>query len=237
MRGLLLSALVSFYAAMHPGAVSATIGVPQTGKTMAVQSAWRAGALGPRVVVFDPYARRDRLEARRKPGSKSPWPGVLITPADLASNLGELDAPRMTLVVCPLGMPGEAELGEQFSATAELCWHTGDVALVAEEIGTYGRHAAEWVNNVASGGGHAGMRLHAICQSFGRIQRDARRNVTHLVVHAQGDDDDLAVLRKRCGPEFAARVQALRPREGDRPADPPILWRLGGATSQETHAQ
>jgi hypothetical protein len=231
-----MTVLSAFYGSMHPGAVSCTLGVPQTGKTTAVMSAWREGALGRRVLVFDPYARRDRLESRRNPGSKRPWPGMLITPEDLLRNLQVLDRPELMLVVCPEGIPTEATLGKMFSGVAEACWHTGSIDLVAEEIGKYGRAGVEWVNTIASGGGHAGIRLHAICQSFGRVAIDARRQVTHLVVFAQGDNRDLKELRERCGDEFVARVQQLRPRQGDRPADPPLTWRLGATNAQHLEA-
>lgn len=226
-----MSALSAFYASMHPGAVSATLGVPGVGKTPIVVQAWREGALRDRVVVVDPYARRDRLEFSTGRSTKRPWPGMLISPQQLLANLEVLDRPKLMLVVCPEGVPAEKALGDIFSAVARACWHSGSIDLVGEEFGKYGRQASEWVNTVASGGGHADMRLHAICQSLGRVQIDGRRNITHLVVGAQGDEEDLRVLRLRCGKVFAAAVKKLRPREDDRPADPPLTWRLGGATS------
>lgn len=228
-----MSALVEFYASMHPGAVSLTLGVPRTGKTTGMIAAMQAGAIGPRVLVADPYARVDRAEMRRGE-PVTPWPGMLITPEDLAANAHVLDQARGTIVVCPRGTLSEYQLGLVYGRVLELVWHTGRYDIVAEEFGLWGRAAYEWANRIATGGGHPRLRLHALCQSLGRVQRDVRRVPTHIVSYAQGDSEDITELRKRCGRPFAEAVARLRPRDGERPADPPLTWRLGATLTQES---
>lgn len=228
MKALLAAALLDFYASVHSGGVCATLGAPRTGKTTAVEAADHAGVFARRV-VFDPYARRDRMEMLRGRKVRA-WSGMLISPPQLYRNPWVLDAPRLRLVVCPEGTPTEADLGRDFGRLCAMVWHQGDVDILAEEIGRYGRSAVEWVNQIASGAGHAGIRLFAICQSFGRIAKDARRNVSHIVAFAQGEESDFAALRARCGGHFEDRARQLAP--GDRQA---ITWRLGErATSAES---
>jgi hypothetical protein len=145
---------------------------------------------------------------------------MLISVRDLCAHPDVLDRPNLRLVVA-LDSRTEQDRGRDFSRVLELAWHTGDLDIIAEEIGLYGRAAVEWVMQVASGSGHAGIRLHTICQSVGRIPIDARRHFSHVAALAQGEESDLDALRKRCGRAFAAAVSRLRK------GDPPVTWQLG----------
>lgn len=231
MRGLppaLTRDPVAFVAEAHPGSVVAIVGVPQSGargarwgKSRTAKAVDASGAW-PRRIVFEPHGRRDRLEAARgKP--LHPWPGRLVSVGDVLRSPGILDSDPLDLVVVPDGARDEEERGRMFAAVARACWHTGDVTVVAEEAAIYARHAVELMNLIATGGGHAGLRLVLISQSFTRIPIDARRNVSHVVAFAQGETADLDALRKRCGRGFAAGVARLG--LGARP----LTWRVGDA--------
>lgn len=207
-------------AALPSGATCAVIGAPGTGKTRAVQHADRHGAFRRRV-VFDPYALTDRREASRG-RLVTPWPGVLVTPRGLLECPEVLDREPLAVVVAP-ETDEPAQLGRDFQAVCRLAWSTGDVDVIAEEAGLYGREAARMVQRLASGGRHVGVRLVLLSQSVTRLPIEARRYLSHVVAFAQGEPADVANLRQRCGRKFAARVQALRV------GGPPEFWRLGDA--------
>lgn len=219
---------VAFVAEAHAGAVVAIVGVPQSGargvrwgKSRLAKAVDASGAW-PRRLVFEPHGRRDRLEAARgKP--LHPWPGRLVSAGDVVRTPGLLDWDPLSLVVVPDGAADEEERGRMFAAVARAAWHTGDLTVIAEEAAIYARHAIELMNLIATGGGHAGIRLVLISQSFTRIPIDARRCVSHVVAFAQGESADLDALRKRCGAGFAAQVARLA--LGARP----ITWRVGDA--------
>lgn len=200
----------------------AVVGAPRTGKSRLVKELDAAGAW-PRRIVFEPHGMRDRLEAQR--GRKLyPWPGRLVTVRALLERPELLDVEPLRLVVVPETATGdEAACGRDFAAVARLAWHTGDLTIVAEEAALYARHTLGLANLLATGGGHAGMRLLAISQSWTRLPIDVRRCVSHVVAFAQSEPADVAELRKKCGQGFARNVARLE--LGSRP----LTWRLGDA--------
>lgn len=212
--------VVRFLASTEPGAVVAVCGMPRTGKSRALKLYDAHPSLSRRV-VFDPYAARDLRLYRLKEEPAPPWGGTWCSPAELVRWPGELiDSAPCKVVVVPPSLAPEG-LGRDFSRVARVLWDTGRVDLVAEEAGLYSRWAVPLVMQLASGGGHARMRLFLVSQSFSRLAVDARRHVSHLVSFAQGSAEDLEALGKRAGRGFADRVRALRPGEA------PATWRLG----------
>ena len=211
-------------AGIQPGAVAATCGVPGTGKTYVTRA---ASSWWPRVVIFDPYAAKDAGRVARGLSHRAAWDGERTNVARLLADSSPFDRDAFRLVVS--GDPfrlDPAELARDFATLAELCWHSEDVCLVAEEAALYGREATALVNRVSTGGAHAGMAFVLVCQSVSRLPIDARRNLGLLVCGAQGAPEDVDAIKDRCGREFARRVAALAgPDPG--PADAPLVWRLG----------
>lgn len=213
-------ATLAFYASLYAGAVLAIIGAPRMGKTTEAIAADELGVF-PRRVVFDEYARRDRLEASRgKPVTS--WPGQIVSPQELFANPKLLDQRPLSLVVAPREKDATA-IAREFGQVGKQVWLTGDMDLICEEAGRYGRFAAELMHKLSSGGGHAGMRLIVISQSLMRIQADVRKCISHLIAYPQGSSADLKAIRETFGGQVAEAVRALRK------GDPPLLWRLGDA--------
>jgi hypothetical protein len=217
--------IAAFLASMPAGAVCAVTGMPQTGKSRCLKDS--DGISWSRRVVFDPYAERDlmRFNAGRTPAP--PWSGVWASPTEIVRHRAELlDFEPCSVVIAPTNLAPE-QLGEDFTRTAQACWRTGGITLIAEEAGLYSRACVPMLMQVASGGGHADMRVVLVSQSIRRLAIDARRHLSHLVMFAQGEAADLEDIRQRCGPELAERVRALRP------GDAPITWRLGDAARRQ----
>lgn len=231
-------AAAALLAALPAGGVAAAIGVPNSGKTTVVQEALELAPWGKRAVVFDPYALIDRAKWNRGDRAKKPWwpRCAVFTLDELLRAPGELDRRNTRLVVTGTrGTIDHAQLGRDFASLCELLQLTHGFALVGEEAGLYSRHAAAWINTVATGGAHFGMRLIVLAQRMGRIQKDAREGLTLVVAGAQGAPEDISDLRGRCGAAFAESVRSLRPPENGRPGDSPIAWRLGdGLRSSNT---
>ena len=214
---------VEAVAAVEPGQVIGSIGVPGTGKTATVEAASKHW---PRVVVFDPYAARDRQRVASGKARRVAWSGELVDVLDLLADPTRLDASKMRLIVAGSDLSPKA-LGADFSALAELCWSTGDLVLVGEEAGLYSRAAVPIIHRIASGGAHAGLSLVLVSQSLTRLHVDARRGITLLTCGEQGEAGDVEALRDRCGRSFAERVRALRGPEPGIPPSAPLVWRLG----------
>lgn len=223
--GVDVSAAAAVVAKIRPGQVHASIGIPGTGKTKTVQTASRAWR---RVVTFDPFAAIDRRQASRG-GFRGGWDGHLVNVLDLLHQPELLDRANLRLVVTS-SAPDKRTMGRDFSTLASLCWHTGNLVLVAEECGAYSRDAHELVFRIASGGRHAGLSLVLVCQSLTRITIDGRRHITSITAGAQGEPADLDALRARCGRTFTERVRALKA----DPPDPPIAWRLGEGVAESS---
>lgn len=228
----MMAALAAVVLAQLPaGGVAAGVGVPNSGKTTVVQEALDHAPWGTRAVVFDPYALVDRAKWNRGDHRKRPWwPRCpVLTIDELLRNPGELDRRQVRLVVTGTrGSIDKKQLGADFATLCELLQLTHDVALVGEEAGLYSRQAADWINIVATGGAHFGMRLVLLAQRMGRIEIDAREMVTTVIAGAQGGPKELQELASRCGDDFAEQVRSLRPPTPDgRPGDAPIAWRLG----------
>lgn len=221
-----LSAVVAFFASVGDGGACAVTGAPQTGKSRSLKLADEQRKLKARRVVFDPYARRDLQLYEAGLKKSGPWGGTWCEADDLVfhpENLLDFDTVRV--VVAPRTYD-KVQLGKQFARVFEACWNAGDVDLIAEEAGLYGRHAMDAMMQLSSGGSHALMRLFAVSQSLGRLPKDARRHLSHVVAFAQGETTDIDDLRKRCGRSFAERVQRLTPACGLAET-----WRLGEGIS------
>jgi len=203
-----------------PGSVVAVIGAPGTGKSRAVKAAAAAGAW-PRRVVYEPHARRDRIEEAR--GRKLyPWPGSLVSIRDLMRRPDLLDSDPLALVVDPAGLDA-VSMGRDFGTLARLAWHTGDLTIIAEEAAIYARQALEAATLISTGGRHAGLRLIAISQSWTRIPLDVRRCVSDVIAFAQSEPRDVDELGRKCGRDFAERVRRLSS------GAIPCTWRQGDA--------
>ncbi len=203
-------------ASLPEGGAAAICGLPRSGKSRIAKAA--ADQLR-RVVVFDPYGDRDRLESAHG-HELYPWTGDLWSIRELALHPGALLPDPLRLVVTPRALD-EHTLGQDFASLAELCWHAGNLDLVAEEASLYSRQAASAVLRLTSGGGHARVRLILITQSIGMLSIMAARHLTHVVALNQSDASDFKILAARCGKAFTRKVQAWTP--GDRPN----IWRLG----------
>jgi hypothetical protein len=228
MSNGLKASVVAFLMHMPPGAVALGVGAPQTRKSTYFQEAARQGAFGTRLVVFDPYARRDRLRAMA--GERvSPWPGRLYTPEEIIRRPSVLCWDPLQIVVAGDDAATSEQMARDFQTAARLVWKVGGVSLGAEEMGRYGRQASETINQWASGSGHTGGCFFGIAQSLGRIQIDARRCVRRLVAFPLGEERDMYAIRERCGAKFAEAVSRLRPpsEDGTFPGDPPLTWALG----------
>lgn len=215
-----MASVVDWLRSVHMGGVVSVNGMPRTGKSRVLKAC--DGKVWTRRVVFDPYDARDRSLYAAGESPAPPWPGVRCSARDLVRYPRLLlDKDPCRVVVVPSSLDKET-LGREFSTVARVLWATGRVELIAEECGLYSRQATDMIMQLASGGGHALMRLWLVSQSFGRIQKDGRRHVSHLVSFAQGEESDLDDLRKKSR-ALAERVRNLRP--GMAPA----LWRLGDA--------
>jgi hypothetical protein len=224
-----LAAAVAFVSGAPSGSVVGVSGTMGSGKSRVLKEAAERGAF-PRLVVFDPLARRDRLEAAG--GTEIyPWPGELVTYAEFVARARELLArPRFRLVVDPgtyraedvkeggRQVPG---LSTRFERVAEACFHFGGIDVLGEESARYGRGAVDAITLVASASRHARVRLYLVSQRVMRLPVDARDLVTHLVVFALGGAADLAELRAKCGPGFEAEARRLIK------GGPPLLWQTG----------
>jgi|GEM_PF-4179125 len=221
--------LAAWLSALPAGSVCATLGNPQLGKSWAMKTAAQSGAFG-RLAVFEPYAKRDRKLYRAGLSPAAPWVGVYCSPRDLAKYPRELlSPPGARVVVVPESETDDpVGLGREFSRVASVLWATGGVDLLGEEVGLYGREAERAMMRLASGGGHALMRLFLVCQSLGRIQKDARRHLNSVVSLPTGEPEDLESLRQRCGPEFVQRVAALDPEDGSHA----VAWRVGRGVAE-----
>lgn len=226
MRIVAFRSALAVLSSLQPGAVCAVAGLPGTGKSSQVKAADARGAF-PRRVVFDPYRKRDLLEARTRPGM-APWSGQTLTTRELLQAPDVLLCSPLRLVVQPDSL-SPAQLGRDFSAIAELCWAAGGIDLVGEEAGLYSREAAELVMRFATGGRHANARLVLITQTVSRLYIEARKNLTHLVCFAQGSPEDLKGIRARCGRSFAEAVRRLPAPVPGGPLSPPCIWRQGDA--------
>lgn len=215
--------IAAFLREAPSGSVIGVFGMPGTGKSRAVQLADKAGCFARRV-VFDPLADTD-WKALDRGEEAFPYPGLYVSPAELAAEPELLDAERLRLVVAPLDPKNGKRLGREFDALLDLVWHTGGIDVIGEEAALYSRDAIGGILRLASGGRHVRSRLVMVCQSIGRLTIDARRHLSHVIVFAQGEPTDLQALRERCGVRFAAGVQQLRKGDGKC-----LFWRLGDAT-------
>jgi hypothetical protein len=210
------------------GGVASVCGLAGCGKTTIAS---QFADSSPAVVVIDPYAKRDRLNAARGLAERTTWEGDYVTFAELARDVRDsaadgtpsmLDVRPLRLIVQPSSLDPEV-IGREASAVLAMCWHTGGgVTLICEEAALYSHKAAALVKQVATGGAHGGMRVVFISQRVGGIHPAARTQSGLLVQGPIVDALDAQALAER-SPEFLARVKTLR--EGEHRL---LWWRAGG---------
>jgi hypothetical protein len=203
--------------------VVAITGLPKSGKSRLMGQV--ADGL-PRVVIFDPHAMRDRLNARKGDPEAHPWMGDLWTMRELTTFPDALNVTPLRIVVDP-EVDGWDALGRAFHKLLRMAWAAGRIDVVAEEAASYTRTAAEMVHKVATGGRHAGLRLWLLAQSIGEISIYARRQINTIATFAQGEPADFDYLKRRAGEPFAREVQQLKPGSG------PLLWALGESRHEQ----
>jgi hypothetical protein len=230
MAAAALAAAVAFVSDAPSGAVVSVSGIPGTGKSCVLQLALAAGAF-PRVLAFDPHARRDRIELALGNDEIHPWPGELVPYPELVARARTLlSRPRFRIVVDPgtlqiedgkIGGRMVPGLATRFARVTELAFAAGGVDVIGEEAALYARGAVQAINLVSTGSRHGRVRLYLVSQRFMRVPIDARENLSHLVVFALGGAADLAELRARCGAGFEAEARRLVK------GGPPLLWHVG----------
>lgn len=226
MNALRFGVLTAFLASVYSGGVAAITGMPRTGKT--TEATLALPSVSVRSMAFSPYHLRDAREAERGKLVRL-YPGRVVTPEELCADPTILDVTPLRLVVCPWRDEGDLKLGRQFAAVLKVAWETGDVDVWADECSRYMRGAVEQVNQIATGGGHAGMRLFAVSQTPGRFPIDFRKMISHWATFALGSPEDLDAVRDRAGRDFADRVARLA---GPPHPSPPLTWRLGASSSE-----
>lgn len=163
-------------------------------------------AAGQRVVAFDPHDEysqkgRDSGQVRLGPCRER------MTVEELTEHLEVLDADDLSLAVVPSG--NQKEIAEAFEALAAELLEVGECVLLADELGQWGGHAKESIDNAACQSRHSNVPLVYVAQRLTQIPKTARTQATHVNSGRQDNPDDLKALADLCGEEFAAEVSRL----------------------------
>lgn len=215
-------------AELPPGTVCGVFGLPGSGKSRALKEADKAGAFARRL-VFDPYGKRDLLLYRRWLEEAPPWPGLWCRPRDLVEvpELLDRDARgrlERQFVVDP-GTYETTRLGWAFSAVCEVLWNTGGIDVIGEEAALWSRNCVRWLNQIASGGRHARMRVLLVTQEWGRLLADARDNLNAALFFSPVSARYRTEILTKCGPEVAEAAARLAAGAA------PVRWRAGAAAT------
>jgi len=180
------------------------MGLPECGKTTFARTL-TADAF--RAVFFDPagdYSAPGRLDVTLAELQK--WPGLL-------------DDPHARIVVKPQA-DDERGLAAEARVLINLAFEAGDLVLVLDEVGDYGKHAAGPLSKLVRRGRHEGIASVLVSQFATDFPKTCRRAASDVYGFLQKHPDDLAALEHVYGPAFSARVASWRKYE------PPAAWHI-----------
>lgn len=191
------------------------VGVTGTGKTY-----WLAHELLPRQPRLLVVGDRKGDYAALVTGS--------VTLRELRANPKQLAPAKVALSIRSEAHTYEA-LASEVCQAIDLARAAGDLCLVFEDVGWYGRQyterdGAEPKRSVAfelamlACDGRDAASVVFVAQRATQVPPDARSQASRVVSFAQTEVDDLKALEERCGPEF---VKAVR---GWRSGSPPAIW-------------
>jgi hypothetical protein len=180
---------------------------------------------GWRVVAWDPHrewSRHGRASEHVRLGpldDQTTWPELLVR-SRRTDKVHPLDFEDLSLAVVPGGkLP--RQVADDFEPFVSMVESTGDLLLMVEEVGYFGKHCAEWLDYLATQSRHWGVPVVFLAQRLTQVPKTARTQASWVVSFRQDDDDDLEALgelvRDRTRPEFARQfaddVGALAPGE------------------------
>jgi energy-coupling factor transporter ATP-binding protein EcfA2 len=164
-----------------------------------------------RVLVFDPHDEYS-VKARRKPEVRLGPLRNRIHLEELLLQPELLDANDLSLAVVPSSNP--EVMAVQFTELVELVENTGDLVLVADELGDFEVYCRPIINRLATQSRHWSVCCVLVSQRMIHIPKTARTQSSHLVTFLQTDPEDLdaiaALVGRHGGKEFAESVSRLR---------------------------
>ena len=129
----------------------------------------------------------------------------------------------LSLAVVPRALP--REMAEDFAWLAGELHHVGDLLLVVDEVGYFGRHCTDWLELVATQSRHMLMPVVLVAQRSTQVPKTARTQASHFISYRQENAADLAALADDYGDTFPDGVPRLARGEWkhwrDSAAEPP----------------
>jgi energy-coupling factor transporter ATP-binding protein EcfA2 len=195
--------------ALEPEDVALYVGKRGSGKsTRAKQLLAAAMAAGQPCVAFDPhdeYSQEGRQSSQVRLGPLT----QRMTVEQLAADPDALLEKRLSLAVVPEGL-GPREKAEAFSALVDEVLDAGDVVLLADEVGQWGRYCAEQLDELACQSRHSGVPVVLVAQRLVQVPKTARTQATLVNSGRQDNPDDLAALADLAGEGFSEAVARLK---------------------------
>lgn len=181
----------------------------------------RAGA---RVAVFDPHDEYSVHGRATKGVTLGPLP-QRFTMDELLEKPSLLDSKKLGASFVPRGRM-RSQIAADFSDFCRLVLLTGNLTVVADEVGEYDDTCRDELETLATQSRHYEMPVILVAQRATQVPKTARSQASQIHCGLQDEEDDLKALGKRCGKEFADRVSRL-------PRRTLIVWRDNPTTPKE----
>jgi hypothetical protein len=187
------------------------------GKTGSGKSTWckklMAAELehGTRIVAFDPHDECSQLGRASDQVRLGPLRERCTVDQLFHDPREWLDREDLALAIIPSRTRKECAI--EFAEVSEQIRGTGGLFYVVEEVGFFGDHAIDCLEDVACQYRHEAINVALVAQCAVQIPKIARRQASRVVSGRQDDPDDLLALEKMCGREFSERVSRLSPGE------------------------
>ncbi|RJS26075.1 hypothetical protein DRW03_06345 [Corallococcus sp. H22C18031201] len=192
---------------LTPHDVALYVGKRGTGKSTRAKAALGAAMkAGQRVVAYDVHDEYSQLG--RDSGQVVLGPLThRMTVSELADNLDVLERDGLALAVVPEGP--NREKGEDFAALVEDVLDVGELVLLADEVGQWGRYCAEALDELACQSRHSAVPVVLVAQRLTQVPKTARTQATQINSGRQDNPDDLRALADVAGQDFASAVSRL----------------------------
>lgn len=205
--------------------VTIILGKRGSGKSHAAKqlcsSELRAGA---RVAVFDPHDEYSVHGRATKAVTLGPLP-QRYTMDELLERPSLLDQKKLGASFVPRGRL-RSQIAADFADFCRLILLTGNLTVVADEVGEYDDTCRDELETLATQSRHYEMPVVLVAQRATQIPKTARSQASTISCGLQDEEDDIKALAKRCGKEFADRVSRL-------PRRTLIVWRDTPTTPKE----